>query len=294
MIERLAVLGVGLIGGSVALALKRAGAVRQVVGYGRDRGNLGVAQSLGIIDEIAAGPEQAVAGADCVLLAMPVGAMAETFSRIAPHLAAAALLTDAGSTKQDVIAAARSGLGGQIGRFVPGHPIAGAEKSGALAARADLYAGRNVILTPLPENAAATVAAVADLWRACGARLMEMSAAEHDRVFAAVSHLPHLAAFALVDELASRPEAGLYFRLAGSGFRDFTRIAASSPEMWRDIALANREALAAELDAYVSRLSHLRAALAAGDGQTLFDTFIRASKARGNWTPTGTSLENDE
>ncbi|NCS66485.1 MAG: prephenate dehydrogenase/arogenate dehydrogenase family protein [Hydrogenophilales bacterium CG03_land_8_20_14_0_80_62_28] len=294
MIRRLAVLGVGLIGGSVALALKQAGAVRQVIGYGRDRANLDAARSLGIVDEIADSPEQAVAGADGVLLAMPVGAMAETFVRIAPHLAADALLTDAGSTKQDVIAAARRGLGEQVGRFVPGHPIAGAEKSGALAARADLYAGRNVILTPLPENAAATVAAVADLWRACGARLMEMTAAEHDRVFAAVSHLPHLAAFALVDELASRPQAGLYFRLAGSGFRDFTRIAASSPEMWRDIALANREALAAELDAYVSRLSRLRDALMAGDGQTLFDTFIRASKARGNWAPAGTHLENDE
>ncbi|OIO79857.1 MAG: prephenate dehydrogenase [Hydrogenophilaceae bacterium CG1_02_62_390] len=294
MIRRLAVLGVGLIGGSVALALKQAGAVRQVIGYGRDRANLDAARSLGIVDEIADSPEQAVAGADGVLLAMPVGAMAETFVRIAPHLAADALLTDAGSTKQDVIAAARRGLGEQVGRFVPGHPIAGTEKSGALAARADLYAGRNVILTPLPENAAATVAAVADLWRACGARLMEMTAAEHDRVFAAVSHLPHLAAFALVDELASRPQAGLYFRLAGSGFRDFTRIAASSPEMWRDIALANREALAAELDAYVSRLSRLRDALMAGDGQTLFDTFIRASKARGNWAPAGTHLENDE
>jgi len=294
MIRRLAVLGVGLIGGSVALALKQAGAVRQVIGYGRDRANLDAARSLGIVDEIADSPEQAVAGADGVLLAMPVGAMAETFVRIAPHLAADALLTDAGSTKQDVIAAARRGLGEQVGRFVPGHPIAGAEKSGALAARADLYAGRNVILTPLPENAAATGAAVADLWRACGARLMEMTAAEHDRVFAAVSHLPHLAAFALVDELASRPQAGLYFRLAGSGFRDFTRIAASSPEMWRDIALANREALAAELDAYVSRLSRLRDALMAGDGQTLFDTFIRASKARGNWAPAGTHLENDE
>ncbi len=293
-IKRLAVLGVGLIGGSFALALKRAGRVARVVGFGRSRANLEQARSLAVIDEIAASPEQAVAGADCILLAMPVAAMAETFVRIAPHLAANAVLTDAGSTKQDVIAAARRGLGGRIGQFVPGHPIAGAEKSGAAAARPGLYDGRNVILTPLPENPSATVAAVADLWRACGARIMEMTAAEHDRIFAAVSHLPHLAAFALVDELAGRPEAEVYFRHAGSGFRDFTRIAASSPEMWRDIAMANREALAAELDAYVSRLSCLRDALLAGDGQTLFDTFIRASRARANWAPGGTNLEDDE
>jgi prephenate dehydrogenase len=294
VIERLAILGVGLIGGSAALALKRAGKVRQVVGYGRSLANLQQALSLSVIDEIAATPEQAVVGADCVLLAMPVGSMAEAFSCIAPLIASGTIVTDAGSTKQDVIAAARRGLGDRIGQFVPGHPIAGAEKSGASAAMADLYDNRNVILTPLPENNSETIAAVADLWQTCGAQTLEMSAEEHDRVFAAVSHLPHVAAFALVDELASRPEAGLYFRLAGSGFRDFTRIAGSSPEMWRDIALANKVALAAELDAYVSRLSHLRDALVTGDGQALFDSFVRASEARSHWAPPGTHLENDE
>jgi prephenate dehydrogenase len=294
VIQRLAVLGVGLIGGSVARALKRAGKVGHVVGYGRNRANLDTALSLGVIDEIAASPEQAVEGADCVLLAMPVGSMAETFSRIATHLAEDAVVTDAGSTKQDVIAAARRGLGVRIARFVPAHPIAGAEKSGASAAQADLYEGRSVILTPQPENETDVVAAVADLWRACGAQVMEMTAAEHDRIFAAVSHLPHLAAFALVDELAARPEAELYFRHAGSGFRDFTRIAGSSPEMWRDIALANRADLIAELDAYVARLIRLRDALAAGDGNVLFESFVRASGARSNWAPAGTHLENDE
>jgi len=295
VIRRLAVLGVGLIGGSVALALKRAGHVEQVVGYGRNRSNLEQALALGVLDEIADTPEQAVAGADCILLAMPVGGMTEVMHRIAPHLAADAIVTDAGSTKQDVIAAARLALGPKISRFVPGHPIAGAEKSGAAAALADLYDGRNVILTPLPENRPETVAAVASLWQACGAQILDMSAAEHDRVFAAVSHLPHLAAFALVDELAGRPEAELYFRHAGSGFRDFTRIAGSSPEMWRDIALANREALVGELDAYIARLSQLRDALSGGDGARLFDSFVRASQARREWAPAGTNhLENED
>ncbi|NTV94467.1 MAG: prephenate dehydrogenase/arogenate dehydrogenase family protein [Thiobacillus sp.] len=292
MIERLAILGVGLIGGSLALALKQAGRVGRVVGYGRGRANLDEALALGVIDEIAASPEAAVAGADRVLLAMPVGAMAATFVRIAPHLADHALVTDAGSTKQDVIAAARAGLGARIARFVPGHPIAGAEKSGAAAASGDLYVGRNVILTPLPENAPDDVAAIADLWRACGAQIAEMSPVEHDLIFAAVSHLPHLAAFALVDELAGRPEAELFFRHAGSGFRDFTRIAGSSPAMWRDIALANRQALVAELDAYLSRLSAYRDALAAGDADTLMQSFSRASQARSRWH--GNNTENDE
>jgi prephenate dehydrogenase len=294
MIDRLAVLGVGLIGGSVALALKRAGAVRHVVGYGRQRANLDQAIKLNVIDEVADSPEAAVTGADVVLLAMPVGAMTETFARIAPHLSDAALVTDAGSTKQDVIAAARVSLGERVARFVPAHPIAGAEKSGAAAAQVDLYAGRNVILTPLPENAPADVAAVAGFWRTCGAQVAEMSAAEHDGIFAAVSHLPHLAAFALVDELAARPEAQTYFRHAGSGFRDFTRIAGSSPEMWRDIALANRNALVGELDAYLSRLSAYRDALNAGDAETLMQSFTRASSARSRWQPNGANIENDE
>jgi prephenate dehydrogenase len=295
MIGRLAVLGVGLIGGSVALALKQAGAVSHLVGYGRNRANLDEAIARGVIDAVAESPEAAVIGADRVLLAMPVGAMAATFARIAPHLSDAALVTDAGSTKQDVIAAARTGLGARIVHFVPAHPIAGAEKSGAAAARADLYAGRSVILTPMPENTPAAVAAVADLWRTCGAQIAEMSAAEHDGVFAAVSHLPHLAAFALVDELAGRPLAQTYFRHAGSGFRDFTRIAGSSPEMWRDIALANREALITELDAYQSRLSAYRDALAAGKGDELMHAFTRASQARKRWQLAGTSnIENDE
>lgn len=294
MIERLAILGVGLIGGSVALALKAAGAVRYVVGYGRQRANLQTALARGVIDVAADSPASAVAGAERVLLAMPVGAMQEVMTAIAPHLAREALLFDAGSTKQDVIAAARASLGEHIGRFVPAHPIAGAEASGAAAARADLFVGREVILTPLAENASADVAAIAAIWRACGARVCEMTAAEHDRIFAAVSHLPHLAAFALVEELACRPRADDYFRHAGSGFADFTRIAASSPEMWRDIALANRQALLGELEAYLARLMDYRHALQSGDGARLLQSFQRASAARAGWPRLGASITGNE
>jgi prephenate dehydrogenase len=294
MIDKLVVVGVGLIGGSLALALRQAGQVRQVVGVGRSRANLDQALALGVIDEASDDPAQALAGADVVLLALPVAAMADWFGRIAPHLGPGTLITDAGSTKQDVIAAARTALGSKIGQFVPGHPIAGAERSGVGAARADLFQGKNLILTPLPENAPDLQARAEALWQSAGTQVLEMAAAEHDRVFAAVSHLPHLAAFALVDELASRPEAGLFFRHAGSGFRDFTRIAASSPEMWRDVALANRQALSAELDAYLARLSAYRAALNAGDADTLMQSFTRASAARSRWQPAGNNIENDE
>lgn len=283
MIDRLAIIGVGLIGGSVALALKRAGAVRHVVGCGRGRANLDQALALGVIDAIADTPAAAVAGADVVLLALPVGAMAETFRQIAGSLGPTALVTDAGSTKQDVVDAARAGLGGRIGQFVPGHPIAGAEHSGVAAARADLYANRQVILTPLEQNPAESVERIAALWQAAGARVARMNPETHDHVFAAVSHLPHLAAFALVDELAARANADLYFEYAGSGFRDFTRIAASHPEMWRDIALANRATLQQELTAYIEALEQLRQHLADADGSALEALFARASAARKAW-----------
>lgn len=281
----LAVIGVGLIGGSFALALKRRGLVGRVVGAGRARANLELALARGIIDVIAADPAHAVEAADLVLVAVPVGAMSETFAAIAPALRPDALLTDAGSTKQDVVAAARAGLGEALARFVPGHPIAGAEHSGAAAAQAELFQGRACILTPLAENRAEAVARIEALWQAVGARVARMSPATHDQVFAAVSHLPHLAAFALVAELAERPDAAQYFRYAGAGFRDFTRIAASHPEMWRDICLANRTALLAELDAYQARLAGLAALIAAGDGAALATTFARARVARQNWNP---------
>ena len=286
LIQKLAVFGVGLIGGSVALALKQAGVVGEVVGFGRSPANLDTARSLGIIDQIASSPADAVVGTDVVLLAVPVGQMAALMQAIAPHLGSDTLVTDAGSTKQDVAALMAQHLAIHLPNCVPAHPIAGAEASGAGAARADLYVGKNVVLTPLCASSAAAVARASALWQACGARLSTMTAAEHDAIFAAVSHLPHLLAYALVDMLAQRDNAATLFGFAASGFRDFTRIAASSPEMWRDIALANRAALLAELAHYQTHLQHLQTALSGADGAALEALFQRAQAARAPWSAT--------
>lgn len=283
LIGKLAVFGVGLIGGSFALALKKAGAVGEVVGVGRSLSNLGDAYRLGIIDEVVTKPAEAVAGADMVLLAVPVGQMPVVMAAIAPHLSPDTVVTDAGSTKQDVLGYARNHLGNHLSHFVPAHPIAGAEKTGAAASSPELYQGRNVVVTPLAENAPAAVAKVKDAWAACGATVREMTPQGHDEVFAAVSHLPHLLAFVLVDDIAGKPNAVELFSYAASGFRDFTRIAGSSPEMWRDISLANRNALLKELDAYRAQLDRLHAALEAGDAAALEQVFTRASKARNAW-----------
>jgi prephenate dehydrogenase len=283
MIKHLVVIGTGLIGGSFALALKRKGLVERVTGVGRGRANLEHALKLGIVDAIGGSASAAARDADLVLAAIPVGAMPALFRDLAEVLPAGAILTDAGSTKQDVIAAARAALGGKIGQFVPGHPIAGAETNGAGSAHAHLFEGRPVILTPLPENRPEDVDLVESLWTACTARVARMRESDHDRVFAAVSHLPHLAAFALMEELAERPDADIFFHFAGNGFRDFTRIAGSHPEMWRDIALANRTALLGELDIYLDKLKAIRDLIAARDGQALEDLFARAREARNNW-----------
>lgn len=281
IVEKLAIVGTGLIGGSFALALKEAGAVGEVLGVGRTPQSLAQAQKLGLVDRAVGWPD--AAQADCILLAMPVGETAAVLAQLAPHLKPGAIVTDAGSTKSNVVAAARAMLGARLADFVPGHPIAGSEQSGPAAARADLYAGRRVVLTPLADTRAGALATVRALWEAAGAQIELLDAALHDRVFAAVSHLPHLAAFALVDELAQRPDGDLFFRFAASGFRDFTRIAGSSPEMWRDIALANRDALLAELDAYRDALQSLRTAVAEEDADALLKLFSRARAARENW-----------
>jgi len=286
MIKHLVVIGPGLIGGSFALALKRKGLVEHVSGVGRGRANLENALKLGVIDAIGASVAEAVKDADLVLAAIPVGAMPALFRELAEALPAGAILTDAGSTKQDVIAAARATLGGKrgkIGQFIPGHPIAGAETNGAGAAHTHLFEGKPFILTPLPENRAIDVDLIESLWAACGAHVARMSESEHDRVFAAVSHLPHLAAFALMEELAARPDADTLFRFAGSGFRDFTRIAGSHPEMWRDIALANRAALLGEMDTYIDKLEAIRGMIESRDGPALEGLFARARQARHNW-----------
>jgi prephenate dehydrogenase len=220
---------------------------------------------------------------DVVLLATPVAQFASLFAAIGPHLPRTAILTDAGSTKQNVIAEARAHLKGALPQFIPGHPIAGTEHTGAAAAFATLFRDRNVVLTPLRENDSAAIATLSGLWSACGAEVRELDPALHDRIFAAVSHLPHLLAFGLVDLLAARPDAAELFRYAASGFRDFTRIAAGSPEMWRDISVANREALMAEVDAYRAALDRIAAMVAASDGAALEAVFARASAARREW-----------
>ena len=281
--ERLAVIGVGLIGGSVALALRRAGAVGRVVGIGRGRANLERALALGIIDEIADDAATGVAGADAVVVAAPVAQFAPVLAAVRNALASGAVITDAGSTKQDVVAAARGTLGARFDRFVPAHPIAGAERVGADAAREALFDGRNVVVTPLPETDPAALAAAEALWRTCGARVSRMTPAEHDAVFAAVSHLPHVLAYALVAMIAERDNAERLFGYAAGGFRDFTRIASSSPEMWRDICLANRESLIAEIDAYGTALQGLRSLVAAGDGAELEHLFTDSRSARDAW-----------
>lgn len=279
--EQLALVGTGLIGGSFALALKAAGAVREVIGVGRNPARLTVARELGLIDRAVDWPE--AAQADCILLAMPVGETEAVLKQLTPYLKPDAIVTDAGSTKANVVAAARAALGARFVDFVPGHPIAGSEQSGPGAARANLFQGRLVVLTPQPETRAGAIATVRALWQAAGAQVETLDAEQHDRVFAAVSHLPHLAAYALVDDIAQRVDADTFFRFAASGFRDFTRIAGSAPEMWRDIALANRDALLVELDAYLDALQTLRTAVDARDGQTLLAMFARARRARENW-----------
>ncbi|CAM3972930.1 prephenate dehydrogenase [Bordetella tumulicola] len=282
LIPVLAVVGVGLIGGSVALALREAGQVGRVLGVGRNAQSLTRAQALGLIDEVAT-PEQAAAEADVVLLAMPVGGVRAALTQMRPHLRPETLLTDAGSTKLEIVEAARAVLGDRIGQFVPGHPIAGAERSGPEAASATLYRHRTVILTPLPENTSGGVARVRELWQACGARVFEMEAQAHDRVLGSISHMPHLLAAAYMAQVAGADDAALRLTLAGTGFRDFTRIAAGSPEMWRDIFLSNRDALRVELGSVRAVLDEMERAMVQGDGEALEALLLRAAQARRNW-----------
>lgn len=281
--ERVAILGVGLIGGSFALALKACGACSSVVGVGRHAENLRLAKERGIVDTIESDAAKAVRGADLVLVATPVAQFHALFASITANLSTSALVMDAGSTKQDVVAAARAAFGGRIAQFVPAHPIAGAEHSGAAAAKPDLFKGRRVVLAPLAENAASQVALATAAWEACGARVSRMSAPEHDAVFAAVSHLPHVLAYALVHEFSERENAQQLFGYAAGGFRDFTRIASSHPEMWRDICVANREALLNELDRYVEKLRALRVPISEGSGAALENVFGEARDARNRW-----------
>ncbi|HOY69724.1 MAG TPA: prephenate dehydrogenase/arogenate dehydrogenase family protein [Methylotenera sp.] len=315
--NKLVIFGVGLIGGSVALALKKAGAGTHIVGVGRSFESLQTAKNLGVIDSVETNIQAACKDADLILIAAPVAQTTAILQSIKPHLNTQTVITDAGSTKSDVLAAAKIVLGEQFNQFVGGHPIAGAEKSGVTAAKADLFVGKNVVLTPenlhniqddalqasnhaashirlsasaLSENGddlygyrASKIARVADMWKTCGANVTEMSAENHDKIFAAVSHLPHLLAFALVDDIAKRPNAEQLFSFAASGFRDFTRIAGSHPEMWRDISLANKTALLSEITAFQTELTLVKNLLENNDGAGLLALFERASVARNAW-----------
>lgn len=278
MIERLCVIGVGLIGGSLARALRAAGAVGEVVGSSRREAHLRRALELGVVDRFHLDPGEAARGADMVVVCTPMGAMEDVFRALAPGLGPDAVLTDAGSVKQTVLRAARSAFGRVPPSLVPGHPIAGTEHSGVEASLAELFQGRRVILTPHEDTDPAAAARVEAMWRAAGAEVDRMDAAGHDRILASVSHLPHLLAYALVDLLAGgSPEC---FRYAAGGFRDFTRIASSDPVMWRDICLENREAVAEALEAMRTEIDALAHVVRGGDGDALFERFSRAKRAR--------------
>jgi len=277
---KLALVGCGLLGGSLAAAWRRASRVSTVVGYDRDPAQAAQAVARGIAHASAATLAEAVQGAGVVVLATPVGAFQALCTELAPLVGSGTIITDVGSTKAGVIHAARAALGGGFARFVPAHPIAGGALPGIDNASADLFAERWVIVTPQADTDAAALQWVEDSWRASGATVERMEAVEHDRIFAAVSHLPHLLAFALVDQIAAQSDGARKLQFAGAGFRDFTRIAASDAVMWRDIALANAPALGAELAAFRGQLDSLQAAVDGADGSALRHLFERASRVR--------------
>lgn len=281
LFEKVAIIGVGLIGGSIARELKRHGLCRSITGCARREETLRKAVDLGVIDDCSRDPRTAVAGADLALLATPLSTTEPLLRQLAAGLKPDCIVTDAGSAKVVVAAAARAALSPErLRRFVPGHPIAGTEKSGVEASFLGLFEGRMTILTPLAETAPEATAAVAALWRGVGAAVVELSPERHDQVLAATSHLPHLLAYALMDCLARREDREEFFACAAGGFGDFTRIASSDPVMWRDICLANGPALLEALEDFDQALRELRQAVAAGDGPRLEALFARAKQAR--------------
>ena len=283
MFNQLGVIGCGLMGGSFALALKRAGLVKQVVGYSKSPSTTELARRMGVIDVAAESALLAVSGSDIVLLAVPVSATEATLGAIRHGLKAGVLLMDVGSTKRDVVDTARRMLREHVGCFVPCHPIAGSEQSGVAHADAALYANRQVILTPLTQTQAERVQQATDVWTAIGAQVLRMTPENHDGAFAAVSHLPHLLAFAYFTAINNQPAGRDYLSLAGPGFRDFTRIAASDPSVWRDILLANREEVLKQSQRFRFALDALEHVMTAGNGQALEDLIRNAAAARSAW-----------
>ncbi len=280
MIERLCIIGVGLIGGSLARALRAAGFCHEIVGAGRSAEHLQKAVELGVIDRYETDPALAVAGADMVFVAVPLGAMQSVFSAIKGRLAAGAVLTDAGSAKGSVLETVHQVFGEVPGFFVPGHPIAGTEQSGVEASFAGLYKNRRVILTPVESTDAQAAGRVRAMWEAAGAEVVEMDPVHHDAVLAATSHLPHLLAFTLVDSLVRLADQQELFEYAAGGFRDFTRIASSDPVMWRDICLANHDAIELLIEHFISDLESVNQAVQARDGDRLLEIFTNAKRAR--------------
>ncbi len=283
MFEQLGLIGCGLMGGSFALALKQAGLVQRVVGYSKSPSTTDRARQLGVIDVEAPSALLAVAGADIVLLAVPVSATEATLKAIRHLVTPQMLIMDVGSTKADVVQAAESALREKVGSFVPAHPITGREVSGVEHAEADLYSGRQVILTPTERTFTAQLQRAQEVWTQLGSRVTSMSPESHDAAFAAVSHLPHLLAFSLINSIAGQEQADTYLSLAGPGFRDFTRIAASDPKVWRDILLSNREELLKQTDMYKQALERLEHAMRQGDSQSIEDMLTFASETRKHW-----------
>ncbi len=278
--KRLTIIGVGLIGGSLARALRRANACDEIVGCGRDEAHLKRAVELGVIDRYELNPAAAVNGADVVVLAVPLRAMVTVLTQIVPGLAADVIITDVGSAKGCVVEVVRSVLGERLCDFVPGHPIAGTEKSGVEASFAELFDNRAVILTPIEETDFDKCARMRAMWEVAGANVTEMAVLHHDEVLAATSHLPHLLAFSLVNSLASLDERKEIFDYAAGGFRDFTRIASSDPVMWRDICMENRDALLEVLAHFNNDLKQLEEAVRDNDSEAVLNVFTRAKVTR--------------
>jgi len=283
MFNQLGVIGCGLMGGSFALALKRAGLVKRVIGYSKSPSTTEKAKKLGVIDDTAESALLAVSGSDIVLMSVPVSASEATFRAIRHLVEPGVLFMDVGSTKRDVVDAARRVLKDRVGSFVPAHPIAGKEVSGVAHADASLYAGRQVIITPLPQTDPDLVQKATDVWSAIGAQVLRMTPENHDAAFAAVSHLPHMLAFAFFSSVAKQPAGRDFLSLAGPGFRDFTRIAASDPEMWRDVLMANREEILKQSMRFRHTLDAMEHVMKSGNVEALEDLIRNASEARANW-----------
>ena len=282
-IKRLVIVGVGLIGGSLASSLKKLHLVDEIIGVGRSEENLITAHKMGLLDLYLTDPESIPSDADIVLIAVPVAQTKLVFEVVARKVSNSAIITDVGSTKEDIISIAREALGNSFGRFVPAHPIAGGEKNGAIAASDDLFLDKNVVVTPVEGTSESAVNTVERMWQSVGANIVRLDASSHDVIFSAVSHLPHVVSFALVSMLAARSDSQQLFRFAASGFRDFSRIAGSSPEMWKDICQSNKDKVLSDILDFKNVLEKIEQMMSCGDFGSLLDMFQQASDARNKW-----------